>query len=105
MPAAAVYRSAMSHRSPDVLLTERRALVLGLIVREHIAHGQPVSSHWLIDHYDLGVSSATIRNEMAALEDMGLLGQPHTSAGRVPPVAGYRLFVERPMRHAALPPL
>lgn len=103
-PAAPVYRTAMSHRSSDVQLTERRALVLGLIVREHIAHGQPVSSHWLIDHYELGVSSATIRNEMAALEEMGLLGQPHTSAGRVPTVAGYRLFVERLMRHAALAP-
>lgn len=96
----------MFHPDPDVLpteLTERRALVLGLIVREHIAHGQPVSSHCLVHRYDLGVSSATLRNEMAALEDLGLLGQPHTSAGRVPTVAGYRLFVERLMRIASLP--
>ncbi len=85
-------------------MTERQAMVLGLIVREHVALGQPVGSHWLVAHYDLGVSSATVRNEMAALEELGLLSQPHTSSGRVPTVAGYRLFVERLMRHAALDP-
>ena len=94
----------MTHRPTDAAMTERRALVLGLIVREHVAHGQPVSSQWLVAHYELGVSSATIRNEMAALEEMGLLGHPHTSSGRVPTAAGYRIFVERLMRHAALAP-
>ncbi len=74
-------------------LTERQEKTLELIVQQYIHTGHPVSSKSLMD--TLGVSSATIRNEMAALEAAGLLGSPHTSAGRIPTEAGYRYFVQR----------
>lgn len=83
-------------------LTARQQLILGLVVREYIASAQPVGSK-TIQEYGLGVSSATIRNEMALLEEMGYLTHPHTSAGRVPTEAGYRYFVERLMRESHLP--
>jgi len=62
-------------------LTERQRAILGLIVREYVATAQPVPSKTLVEKYNLGVSSATVRNEMAALEQMGYLTHPHTSAG------------------------
>jgi heat-inducible transcriptional repressor len=83
-------------------LTSRQQLILGLVVREHIVSAQPVGSK-TIEAYGLGVSSATIRNEMAILEGLGYLAQPHTSAGRVPTEQGYRYFVERLMRESQLP--
>jgi len=83
-------------------LTPRQQLILGLIVREYVAGAQPVGSK-AIEGYGLGVSSATIRNEMAALEESGYLTHPHTSAGRVPTEEGYRYFVERLMREFQLP--
>jgi heat-inducible transcriptional repressor len=83
-------------------LTGRQQLILGLVVREYIASAQPVGSK-TIQEYGLGVSSATIRNEMALLEELGYLTHPHTSAGRVPTEAGYRYFVERLMRESHLP--
>jgi heat-inducible transcriptional repressor len=83
-------------------LTSRQQLILGLVVREHISSAQPVGSK-TIEAYGLGVSSATIRNEMGVLEDQGYLAQPHTSAGRVPTEKGYRYFVERLMRESQLP--
>lgn len=86
----------------DSALTERRALILALVVREHVKHAQPVSSGALVDGYDLGVSAATVRSELAALEEAGMLTHPHTSAGRLPTVAGYRYFVERLMESAGL---
>jgi heat-inducible transcriptional repressor len=83
-------------------LTPRQQLILGLVIREYIATAQPVGSK-TIQEYGLGVSSATIRNEMAVLEEHGHLAQPHTSAGRVPTERGYRYFVERLMRESHLP--
>jgi len=83
-------------------LTPRQQLILGLVIREYVSAAQPVGSK-TIQGYGLGVSSATIRNEMAVLEESGYLVQPHTSAGRVPTELGYRYFVERLMRESHLP--
>jgi heat-inducible transcriptional repressor len=83
-------------------LTPRQQLILGLVVREYISTAQPVGSK-TVESYGLGVSSATIRNEMAVLDERGYLYQPHTSAGRVPTEDGYRYFVERLMRESQLP--
>ena len=88
---------------PETILTERQALVLALVVREYVREAVPVASGSLVRRFGLGFSPATVRNEMATLEELGLLAQPHTSAGRVPTVSGYRFFVERLMHHAGLP--
>ena len=74
---------------------ERRFEVLRAIVADFVSTKEPVGSKALVDHHDLGVSSATVRNDMAALEEDGLIVQPHTSAGRIPTDKGYRLFVDR----------
>ncbi len=74
---------------------ERRLAVLRAIVEDYVATREPVGSKALVERHPFGVSSATIRNDMAVLEDEGLIVQPHTSAGRVPTDAGYRLFVDR----------
>ncbi|MFP7696838.1 heat-inducible transcriptional repressor HrcA [Trueperella sp. LYQ143] len=73
---------------------ERRQLVLNAIVEDYVKTGEPVGSRRVVEHYNVGVSPATIRNDMAALEEEGLIVQPHTSAGRVPTDAGYRHFVD-----------
>ncbi len=85
-------------------LTERQKLILALIIREYIKTVQPVGSNSLLNQYGLDMSSATIRNEMAALSDLGYLRQPHTSAGRIPTEEGYRYFVGQLMGHTELPP-
>jgi heat-inducible transcriptional repressor len=74
---------------------ERRFEVLRAIVADYVSHQEPVGSKVLVERYNLGVSSATVRNDMAALEEEGYIAQPHTSAGRVPTDKGYRLFVDR----------
>jgi len=74
---------------------DRKLEVLRAIVEDFIATNEPVGSKTLADRHNLGVSPATIRNDMASLEEDGLIAQPHTSAGRVPTDAGYRLFVDR----------
>ena len=74
---------------------ERRLAVLRAIVQDYVATDEPVGSKALVERHHLNVSPATIRNDMAALEDEGYLAQPHTSAGRVPTDKGYRLFVDR----------
>jgi heat-inducible transcriptional repressor len=74
---------------------ERKLEVLRAIVEDFIATNEPVGSKALADRHNLGVSPATIRNDMAILEEEGLIAQPHTSAGRVPTDAGYRIFVDR----------
>ena len=86
-------------------LTERQKKLLLLIIRDHIESksAQPVGSKRLAEHYHLNLSPATIRNEMAALTEMGYLRQPHTSAGRVPTEEGYRYFVSQMMNQAELP--
>jgi len=84
-------------------LTERQRLVLALIVRDYTENAQPVGSARLVEHYKLDLSTATVRNEMAALTEMGYLRQPHTSAGRVPSEEGYRYFVTHVVYQADLP--
>lgn len=74
---------------------ERRLAVLRAIVEDYVATEEPVGSKSLVERHGLNVSPATIRNDMAALEEEGYLAQPHTSAGRVPTDKGYRLFVDR----------
>ena len=75
-------------------LSERKKLILKAIVEAHIDGGEPVGSKYIMQNNLLSCSSATIRNEMAELEQMGYLVQPHTSAGRVPSEAGYRFYVD-----------
>jgi heat-inducible transcriptional repressor len=74
---------------------ERRLEVLRAIVQDFVSSNDPVGSKALAERHDLGVSPATIRNDMAVLEEQGYITQPHTSAGRVPTDKGYRLFVDR----------
>jgi heat-inducible transcriptional repressor len=74
---------------------DRRFAVLRAIVADYVATHEPVGSKALVDRHNLAVSSATIRNDMAVLEEEGYIAQPHTSAGRVPTDKGYRLFVDR----------
>ncbi len=83
-------------------LDERKAYILATVVYEYVATAEPVASQTLTQKYNLGVSSATVRNEMAELEAAGYLVQPHTSAGRVPSDAGYRTYVDDLMQPEAL---
>jgi heat-inducible transcriptional repressor len=84
-------------------LTERQKTILMLVIRDYIEAAQPVSSTGLVRRYHLDLSSATVRNELSALDEMGYLRQPHTSAGRVPTEEGYRFFVGQMMHQAELP--
>ncbi len=77
------------------MLDDRKLAVLRAIVEDYVATEEPVGSKALVERHALGVSPATIRNEMAALEEEGYIAQPHTSAGRIPTDKGYRLFVDR----------
>jgi heat-inducible transcriptional repressor len=83
-------------------LTSRQKIILSLIVHEHTRTAQPVASKTLIEDYGLPISSATVRNEMNTLAELGLIRQPHTSAGRVPTEEGYRFFVSNLLQHTAL---
>jgi heat-inducible transcriptional repressor len=74
-------------------LTRRQEQILACIVRTYTTKAEPVGSKFIAENFELGVSSATIRNEMAVLEELGYIAQPHTSAGRVPTENGYRYFV------------
>jgi heat-inducible transcriptional repressor len=82
----------MAETRPD--LGSRKAAVLHAVVEEYVRSGEPVGSETIADGSGLGVSSATIRNEMAALEEQGFLSHPHTSAGRIPTDLGYRHYVD-----------
>jgi heat-inducible transcriptional repressor len=77
------------------MLDDRKLDVLRAIVEDYVATQEPVGSRALVERHRLGVSPATVRNDMAALEDEGFIMQPHTSAGRIPTDKGYRLFVDR----------
>lgn len=77
------------------MLDERKAAILSAVVQEYITTAQPVGSSHIAAASGVGVSSATVRNEMAVLEQEGYLAQPHTSAGRIPTDKGYRFFVDR----------
>ena len=84
-------------------LTERRQQILKLVVQEFVSTATPVASETLVRKYGLNISSATVRNELSALEELGYLTHQHTSAGRMPTDAGYRYFVENLMDSTALP--
>src|SRR6267142_2398310 len=75
-------------------LGPRKSAVLHAIVEEYVRSGEPVGSETISEHAGIGVSSATIRNEMAALEEQGYLSHPHTSSGRIPTDIGYRHYVD-----------
>jgi heat-inducible transcriptional repressor len=77
------------------VLDERKLEVLRAIVEDYVRTHEPVGSKALVERHALGVSPATIRNDMAVLEEEGFIAQPHTSAGRIPTDKGYRLFVDR----------
>jgi heat-inducible transcriptional repressor len=77
------------------MVEDRKLAVLRAIVEDYVSTQEPVGSRALVERHQLGVSPATVRNDMAALEDEGFITQPHTSAGRVPTDKGYRLFVDR----------
>lgn len=79
------------------MIDDRKKMILKAIVDDYISTAEPVGSRTLEKKYNLGLSSATIRNEMSDLEDLGLLSQPHTSSGRVPSLAGYRMYVDELM--------
>lgn len=83
-------------------ISQRQAKILAAIVKEYSTSGQPVGSNELSDEYGFAVSAATIRNEMQALEKVGYIYQPHTSAGRVPTDEGFRFFVNKLMKHLEL---
>jgi heat-inducible transcriptional repressor len=83
----------------------RSQAILRAVIEEYVSTAAPVSSQALVERYRLGVSSATVRNVLAELEQNGLLTHPHTSAGRVPTDAGYRLYVEAIVDLAPLPPV
>ena len=77
------------------MLDERKLAVLRAIVEDYVSTTEPVGSKSLVDRHGLDVSPATIRNDMAVLEEQGYIAQPHTSAGRIPTDKGYRLFVDK----------
>lgn len=85
-----------------MILNNRKIQILEAIVNDYIATGEPIGSRTIAKKYDLGISSATIRNEMSDLEELGLIEQPHTSSGRVPSDKGYRLYVDRLMNYREL---
>ena len=83
-------------------LTERKLRILQAIISDYVKTAEPVGSRTISKKYDLGISPATIRNEMADLEEMGYLTHPHTSAGRVPSDMAYRLYVNALMEKKEL---
>jgi heat-inducible transcriptional repressor len=90
--------TAMVHETPDEALGERARHLLRILVESYIRDGQPVGSRVLSRESGLQLSSATIRNVMADLEELGFVASPHTSAGRVPTDKGYRFFVDTLLR-------
>lgn len=85
-----------------MLLNDRKFKILQAIVTDYIETAEPIGSRTIAKKYSLGISSATIRNEMSDLEDMGLIGQLHTSSGRIPSEKGYRFYVDSMMKSRAL---
>lgn len=90
---------------PFDALTDRQRQVLRIVIQEYVETAQPVASAAIVSEYDLGVSPATVRNDLAALEKLGLLTHPHTSAGRVPTELGFRFFVRHLLAEPALLPV
>lgn len=85
-----------------MILDERKIKILEAIIKDYVVTGEPVGSRTISKKYELGVSSATIRNEMSDLEEWGFIMQPHTSAGRIPSDKGYRLYVDQLMECKAI---
>jgi heat-inducible transcriptional repressor len=90
---------------PSGPLDQRSQAILRAVIDEYVVTAQPVGSQALVDRFSLGVSSATVRNVMAELESAGYLTHPHTSAGRIPTDAGYRVYVESIAPHISLAPV
>lgn len=84
------------------MLSDRRQRVLAVLIEEYVAQALPVGSRTLTERYNLGVSPATVRNELSYLEDAGYISQPHTSAGRIPTDLGYRTFVDNLLANGAI---
>ena len=84
------------------MLNQRRAHILGLLIRDYIEHPRPVGSSSLVRKHNMQISPATVRNDFAVLEENGFITQPHTSAGRIPTVRGYKYFVQYLVRESAL---
>jgi len=84
-------------------MNERKLKILVAVVEEYVRTGEPVGSKTIASLPEINVSAATVRNDMAMLEQLGLLEQPHTSAGRVPTISGYRLYIEKLMSPPSLP--
>ena len=87
-------RKGNTEMSVEAELSERKLTILKAIIQNYLETGEPVGSRTLSKYTDLKLSSATIRNEMADLEDLGYIFQPHTSAGRIPSDKGYRFYVD-----------
>src|SRR5256885_14127651 len=87
--------SARECRGGERVRDERKLTVLRAIVEDYVSTTEPVGSKSLVDRHHFDVSPATIRNDMAVLEEPGFIAQPHTSAGRIPTDKGYRLLVDR----------
>ncbi len=85
----------------DDAMNDRKLEILKAIISDYVSTGEPVGSRTLAKKYNLGISPATIRNEMSDLEDMGYLEQPHTSAGRIPSSRGYRVYVDQLMERGS----
>jgi heat-inducible transcriptional repressor len=83
-------------------LTDRQLYILSALIRAYTDHPEPVSSKQLVEEYEVNVSSATVRNELAVLEQLGMVRAPHTSAGRIPTEEGYRYFVGHLIHEKAL---
>src|SRR5579864_8303506 len=94
-PKRTAPKSSIGPSEPE--LDHRKTSILGTVVYEYIATGEPVGSSTLTQKYNLGISPATVRAELASLDEEGYLDQPHTSAGRVPSDRGYRYYVDRLM--------
>lgn len=83
-------------------LNDRKIKILEALITDYIETGEPIGSRTIAKKYDLGISSATIRNELSDLEELGLVTQPHASSGRIPSDKGYRLYVDTLMEHREL---
>ncbi|OOM22192.1 heat-inducible transcription repressor HrcA [Clostridium beijerinckii] len=92
----------LTKRGEVMSIDDRKIRILQAIINDYIRTGDPVGSRTIAKNYNLGIGSATIRNEMADLEDMGYLEQPHASAGRIPSSKGYRLYVDQLMDNQML---
>src|SRR3954454_18642666 len=88
----------MQGTAPD--LTDRQQRILRLVVEKYVTTGEPVGSKALVERAGMDVSPSTVRNEFAALESLGLLTHPHTSAGRLPTERGYRYYADQLLKQA-----